>query len=134
MKNIIFTMMIGLAFSLSANAQDTEKKKVGSAQMITSSVPEVKKQDVTTSSKQLAYEMGALLKLNDTQVSDFISLLKMKQEIMSNERYTLEKRKDFMESFKAKIRASLDEKSFEILMAKKDLYNKLVEIPEEAKK
>ena len=132
MKKIISSIALLFICSLSANAQDN--KKAGSSDAISSSKPEANKQDLSKSPKYLAYELGKFLKLDETLVVNFISLLQMKEEIMFGKGNSLERKTIFMESFVEKLRASLDEKRYEMLLSNKALYTSLTEIPEEAKK
>lgn len=132
MKIIISSIVLLLICSLSANAQ--ENKKPGSYDAVSSVTVEANKHDLSKSPKYLAYELGTFLELKEAQVVDLISLLQMKQEILSNPENAAQKKTEFMESFVAKIQASLDEKNFERLLANKELYAKLMELPEEAKK
>ena len=56
------------------------------------------------------------------------------RKVFSNINYSQERRSVFMESFNEKIKVSLDAKTFEKLVANKELYSKLVATPETDKK
>ena len=131
MKKIISTIALVLVCSLSTQAQDKKQAPVAAAVSLSD---ETQKQNINQDPKQLAYELVKSLGLSESLIEQFYGLFSMKQEIMFNPEYSQERRTAFMASYKEKLKASIDAKSYEKLVANKELYSKLMVVPAEDKK
>lgn len=131
MKKIISTIALVLVCAISSQAQDKKAAPVTSA---IAAMTETEKQNSNQDPKQKAYEIVKYLGLNESYIEQFYGLLSMKQEILSNPEYSQERKTIVIESIKEKLKASLDAKSYEKLLANKELYSSFMAKPAEAKK
>ena len=131
MKKIISTVALVLVCAISSQAQDKKPAATSSAVALTE---QVEKQNTSKDAKQQAYELVKYLGLNESYIEQFYGLLSMKQEILSNPEYSQERKTIVIESIKEKLKASLDAKSYEKLLANKELYSSFMAKPAEAKK
>ncbi len=107
MKKLILSVVLGLAFTISANAQD---EKVSGSEK----------------TKKEVYELKDFLDLNDGLTNDLFTLLEMKREVLENLDASDERRKEMVSVVGLKIQASLDAKQLEKLLSNKKLYNKFI--------
>ena len=128
MKKIISTVALVLVCSLSINAQD--KKQVSKEEGLALTNQVAIKSNPQQDAKMQAYEIVKYLGLKEELIEQFYTIINMKQEVFSNINYSPERRSVFMESFNEKLKGLLGEKSFEKLVANKDLYTKVIATPE----
>lgn len=112
MKKILLIFTLLCAFTLSANAQ--EKKPAA-----------VQKIDATVEAKKDAEDLTKLLNLNSTQSTDFYRLFEMKYKMLQ-ENLSEDRKAILSQNIDAKIKASLTADQINTLVAKKDLYNRLI--------
>ena len=112
MKKVIFLLSIFLFQTVSINAQD--KKAVA-----------VQKIDATVEAKKDSEELTKLLNLNSTQTADFYRLFEMKYKMLQ-ENLSDDRKMILSQNIDAKIKASLTADQINTLVAKKDLYNRLI--------
>ncbi len=107
MKKIFFILTLILAFSLNANAQEKRTK-----------VQEISKNEST--------EVATLLGLNETQTADLCRLFEMKNETLSFENISEERKTEMSRIIDLKLRATLTPEQISKVEAKGDLYSRLI--------
>lgn len=107
MKKIFFVLTLILAFSINASAQ--EKRTV---------IQELSKKD--------SAEVTSLLGLNETQSADLYRLFEMKNEAVSNESLSDERRAELNRIIDLKLKASLTPEQIATLESKTELYARLI--------
>lgn len=106
MKKLIAVLTLLLAFTVSANAQETKVSAAESAKI---------------EATQLAQAVG----LTETQTQDFVRLFMMKYEKMNNPSLSEEKKKEFSRVVDAKIKASMNADQLKVLEANPELMARL---------
>lgn len=110
MKKIVAVITLLLAFTISAQAQDSKKKDA----------PEL-------AAKKEAVEMREFLGLSAGQQDDFSRLLQMKHEVLNDQQATEERKKEMSRIVGLKIEASLDADQLAKLKGNTALWKKLTE-------
>lgn len=108
MKKILGILVLFLAFTINANAQDKSFKKV----------------DVAVEAKKNAAEMADYLKLESSEVENFFRLFEYKYNVL-NENLSEERKAELARIVDLKIRASLTPAQIEKLDKNKELLKKL---------
>ena len=106
MKKIFFALTLIMAISFSSNAQEKRTK-----------VQEI--------SKTESSEVAALLKLNESQTTDIYRLFEMKNETLSIENLSDERRNELARIIDMKLRATFTPDQINVLEAKAGLYSRL---------
>lgn len=118
MKKIVTVITLLLAFTISANAQSTQKS-------IAKDVKEVVTLSPTAAGQKDANAMADFLGLKDTQREDFARLFEMKHEIMQDANASVERKKEMARIVGLKIEASIDGTQLGKLKANTALYKQL---------
>lgn len=108
MKKILGILVLFLAFTINANAQDKAFKKV----------------DAVVEAKKNAAEMADYLKLESNEVENFFRLFEYKYNVL-NENLSEERKAELARIVDLKIRASLTPAQIEKLDKNKELLKKL---------
>lgn len=108
MKKIIASLIVLVAFSINANAQDKNAK---------SSYDLGKKQ---------AAELTDFLGLDQVQNENFIRLFEQKITILEDKNMSVERKVEFSRVIEAKIRATLDQNQMDRLEKNTELFEKLL--------
>lgn len=108
MKKILGILVLFLAFTINANAQDKAFKKV----------------DAAVEAKKNAAEMADFLKLESSEVENFFRLFEYKYNVL-NENLSEERKAELARIVDLKIRASLTPAQIEKLDKNKELLKKL---------
>ncbi len=126
MKRFFAILTLSLAFSLSSNAQESQK---------TLSVDTTAKVDTTvkpeTSKEALLKDITELkksVKLEDQLVEDLTNLLFMRDEAVNNVR-TIEEKKALYEKFSQKLMGGLTPDQLKQLQENKELFSRLTQFP-----
>jgi tetrahydromethanopterin S-methyltransferase subunit B len=126
MKRFFAILTLSLAFSLSSNAQESQK---------TLSVDTTAKVDTTvkpeTSKEALLKDITELKKsveLEDQVVEDLTNLLSMRNEALNNVR-TIEEKKALYEKFSQKLMGGLTPDQLKQLQENKELFSRLTQFP-----
>ena len=111
MKKIIAAFMLVLAFSINANAQDTEGY-IGL--------------NSTEKGKKQAAELSEYLQLDETMNQNFAMLFEYKFQIIDDKNVAEERKSEMLRSVDAKIRGTLDGNQMEKLEKNQELFKKLI--------
>ncbi len=125
MKKILFTSTLFLIAVISIHAQ--EKKSQNS----NSTIETVSKNDNSSKISELskidAYDLTKYLQLNDKQMLALTDLFSYKYKMLFNEKNTTQRKEDFLEAMKLKIKKILEsEKNYENFLSNKELYNRIL--------
>jgi hypothetical protein len=104
----IFAILV-FAFTATVSAQEDKKPLTGQQQ-----------------SKADAVFLKDYLGMSDANVFDLYTLFEMKREILENPASTIQKKQEIVKTIGMKIQSSLDSKQLEMLLAKPELYKKVI--------